>query len=85
MSNVFGKSESVSDALNTRLTCRAFLDKEVNKDTIFDILDKARRAPSGGNLQPWRVWAISGDPLKNFKQEIRAKAIENPRGRGYRV
>ena len=64
MNNIFGKSTSVSDALDTRLTCRSFLDKEINKDIIFDILDKARRAPSGGNLQPWRVWAISGDPLK---------------------
>ena len=52
MNNIFGKSTSVSDALDTRLTCRSFLDKEINKDIIFDILDKARRAPSGGNLQP---------------------------------
>ena len=66
MNNIFGKSTSVSDALDTRLTCRSFLDKEINKDIIFDILDKARRAPSGGNLQPWRVWAISGDPLKDM-------------------
>ena len=82
MNNIFGKSNSVSEALDTRLTCRAFLDKEINKDTIFDILNKARRAPSGGNLQPWRVWAISGDPLKEFKNEIRDKASQNPRGEG---
>ena len=82
MNNIFGKSESVSEALDTRLTCRAFLNKEINKDIIFDILDKARRAPSGGNLQPWKVWAISGDPLKKFKNEIREKALENPRGEG---
>ena len=82
MNNIFGKSESVSEALDTRLTCRAFLNKEINKDIIFEILDKARRAPSGGNLQPWKVWAISGDPLKKFKNEIREKALENPRGEG---
>ena len=70
MNNIFGKSSSVSEALDTRLTCRAFLDKVINKDTVFDILNKARRAPSGGNLQPWRVWAISGDPLKEFKNDI---------------
>ena len=59
MNNIFGKSSSVSEALDTRLTCRAFLEKEINKDTIFDILNKTRRAPSGGNIQSWRVWAIS--------------------------
>ena len=82
MNNIFGKSKSVSEALDTRLTCRDFLDKEINKDIIFNILDKARRAPSGGNLQPWRVWAVSGEPLKEFKQDIKKKAIENPRGEG---
>ena len=39
MNNIFGKSSSVSEALDTRLTCRAFLDKEINKDTVFDILN----------------------------------------------
>ena len=30
MNNIFGKSKSVSEALDTRLTCRDFLDKEIN-------------------------------------------------------
>ena len=78
----FGKSKSVSDALDSRMTCRAFLDTEIKKDIIFDILNKARRSPSGGNLQPWRVWVVSGDPLRKFKDDIKGKASENPRGEG---
>ena len=78
----FGKSISVSDAMDSRMTCRAFLDTEIKKDIIFEILNKARRSPSGGNLQPWRVWVVSGDPLRKFKDDIKGKASENPRGEG---
>ena len=70
MRDIYKKSKTVSEALDTRLTCRAFKSTEIKKKVIFDILDKARRAPSGGNLQPWRVWVVSGDPLKSFKEEI---------------
>lgn len=45
---------SVSDALTQRISTRAFLDKPVSENLIREILDAARRAPSGGNLQPGR-------------------------------
>jgi len=35
--------------------------------TVRDILDRAARAPSGGNLQPWRVHALAGAPLEDLK------------------
>ena len=66
MRDINKKSRTVSEALDTRLTCRAFKSTAIKKEVIFNILDKARRSPSGGNLQPWRVWVVSGDPLKNF-------------------
>ncbi|MAC09019.1 MAG: hypothetical protein CML74_04340, partial [Rhodobiaceae bacterium] len=50
MRDIYKKSKTVSEALDTRLTCRAFKSTEIKKEVIFDILDKARRAPSGGNL-----------------------------------
>lgn len=82
MRDIYKKSKTVSEALDTRLTCRAFKSTEIKKEVIFDILDKARRAPSGGNLQPWRVWVVAGEPLKSFKEEIQIKASKNPRGEG---
>ena len=82
MRDIYKKSKTVSEAIDTRLTCRAFKSTEIKKEVIFDILDKARRAPSGGNLQPWRVWVVSGEPLKSFKEEIQIKASKNPRGEG---
>ena len=43
---------NVSDALATRITCRAFRFDPVPEETVRAIIDKARYAPSGGNLQP---------------------------------
>jgi nitroreductase len=63
---------NVSDAIEHRISVRAFLDKPVPKDVIADILLKAARAPSGGNLQPWRVYALTGGPLAELKAAIAA-------------
>jgi nitroreductase len=51
---------TVSAALRQRISTRAFLPQPVAESTVREILDVARYAPSGGNLQPWRVVAIGG-------------------------
>jgi nitroreductase len=51
----------VLDAIRSRRSCRAFLPDPVSQATLEAILDVARWAPSGGNLQPWRVIAVSGE------------------------
>lgn len=48
-------------ALRSRRSCRAFLPDEVPRSTLEAILDAARWAPSGGNLQPWRVIVAAGE------------------------
>lgn len=72
----------VSEALDTRLTVRAFLDKPVPGDVIRQILEGAKRAPSGGNLQPWQVWVVGGAELDGFKALIKEKMAASPRGEG---
>jgi nitroreductase len=64
------------------MSCRAFLDTPVHADTVRAILDAARRAPSGGNLQPWWVYALAGEPLAELKAAVRAQVMTNPRGDG---
>ena len=72
----------VRDAVATRFSCRAFLPNPVPLATVRGILDRAARAPSGGNLQPWRVHALAGAPLEDLKARIRPYAPANPRGEG---
>jgi nitroreductase len=40
------------------------------------------RAPSGGNVQPWRVDALAGDKLEALKARVRARPELLPRGEG---
>ena len=63
------KSASVSDALDTRITCRQFLDTPVPEDVLQGLLTKALRSPSGGNLQPWKIHVMTGETLANFKKD----------------
>jgi nitroreductase len=50
----------ILDALRERRSCRSFRPDPVPRATLEAILEAARWAPSGGNLQPWRVIALAG-------------------------
>jgi nitroreductase len=72
----------VRDAVASRFSCRAFVPTPVPLATVREILERAARAPSGGNLQPWRVHALAGAVLEDLKARIRPHAPGNPRGEG---
>lgn len=73
---------NVSEAIDSRISARAFLDKPVPAATLRTILETAKRAPSGGNLQPWHVWVLAGDEMVRFKALIKEKLAVSPRGEG---
>jgi nitroreductase len=72
---------NVSDAIDSRISCRAYSNQPVPGEVMTAILDAARRAPSGGNVQPWWVYALSGAELAAFVGLMRQK-ISDPRGDG---
>ncbi|CAE7866522.1 cnbA [Symbiodinium microadriaticum] len=72
----------VSEALRTRKTIRAFKTDPVPLDTIKQILELAKRAPSGGNLQPWHVHVITGEPMQKLVETVFEKMPEKPMGEG---
>ncbi len=45
-------------ALRSTGSVRGFTDDTVSDETVHDILDTARFAPSGGNAQGWRVVSV---------------------------
>ena len=51
---------NVSEAIATRKTIRAFKSDPVSRKTIEEIVRLCARAPSGGNVQPWKVHALIG-------------------------
>src|SRR5262249_61915092 len=73
----------VFEAVDSRISCRWFLDKPVDQRVIRELIDKAARAASGGNLQPWRVYALTGAPLAEIKRRVAAGiADHDPRHDG---
>lgn len=73
---------TVAEAVLARRSVRAFLDRPVDRDTVAEILDIARRAPSGGNLQPWHVDVLAGPALAELKAKVRTAFAADPAGEG---
>jgi nitroreductase len=73
---------TVAEAVLARRSVRAFLDRPVDRATVEKLLDAARRAPSGGNLQPWHVDVLAGDALAELKARVRASFAASPAGEG---
>lgn len=71
---------NVSEALDSRMSCRAFLDKAVPEATVRSIIEQARRAPSGGNLQPWFVDVVTGEPLRTLLARVAERVPQHPLG-----
>lgn len=61
---------NVTQAIRQRHSVRAFLDRPIEKGTINDILDTARFAASGVNMQPWQVAVVTGKTKQNLSQKM---------------
>jgi nitroreductase len=69
----------VFEAVDSRIACRQFFDKPVDPAIVKDLITRAARAASGGNLQSWNVYALTGAPLAEFKATVRKRlATDNP-------
>lgn len=51
---------NVDKALRARISVRAFKPDPLPEALVREIIDVARYAPSGGNLQPWKLIAVAG-------------------------
>lgn len=70
----------VYEAVDTRRAVRAFSDEPVPRAVLERVLAAATRAPSGGNLQPWRVFVTAGEPLAELKRRTTARAMAGDQG-----
>jgi nitroreductase len=68
----------VSEAIETRRSVRGFLDTPVPEAVLRRVLQRAARAPSGGNLQPWRLYVLVRSELTRFKALMAARLARKP-------
>jgi nitroreductase len=55
---------TVIEAIKKRFSCRAYLDKPIEKDKLDQIFEAARQAPSAKNLQDWRFVVVTDNGVK---------------------
>jgi nitroreductase len=58
---------NVSEAVAARRSIRGYLDTPVDADLLRSIMEKAARAATGGNLQPWHIDIVYGDAMTRLK------------------
>ena len=68
----------VAEAVRKRFSTRAFKPDPVPGELVRQLIETAAQAPSGGNLQPWRVYALAGAPLAEFKAVVAAHPMGEP-------
>lgn len=69
---------NVSQAIADRRSVRAFLDKPVDTLLITDIVERAARAATGGNLQPWHIDIVHGESMAKLKAIMVEKLGKGP-------
>jgi nitroreductase len=58
---------NVSEAVDKRKSVRKFRPDPVSDETMRSLLEDASRAPSGGNVQPWRIYVVNGESIPRMK------------------
>ena len=68
----------VTQALRERRSVRAFTQQVPAAELVQQLMQDAALSASGGNMQPWRVAAISGEPLQAMLADVtRSSGEEN--------
>lgn len=76
--------DPVEHAIRSRKSVRGFLPKPVPVELIERILTVAAYAPSGSNIQPWKVHLLTGDSRDALAEALtRAHYDETPPQREY--
>jgi nitroreductase len=62
----------VDDALRARRSVRAFKPDPVPFELVAELLALASLAPSGTNIQPWKVHVVAGEVRQRLEREVLA-------------
>jgi nitroreductase len=69
----------IEQAVEQRRSVRQFLPDPVSDEVISNLLTRASWAPSGGNLQPWRIYVVNGESMVRLRAHLdSAPPLEEP-------
>ena len=64
---------NLKDIIKSRYSVRSFTKKNVDIEIIKEILQISKCAPSGGNIQPWKVYVVTG----SAKEKLIERTLSN--------
>ncbi|MYT34001.1 nitroreductase [Streptomyces sp. MspMP-M5] len=70
----------VYEAVASRRAVRGFTGAPVPRQLLERVLGAAARSPSGGNLQPWYSYVLTGSPLAELKKRTGARVAAGDTG-----
>ena len=79
-SEIFEPAPEVFAAARTRRSIRAYKPDAVPAETVREIVALGRYAPSGSNIQPWRVHVMTGATLKRVGAAIQRAFLDDEPG-----
>ncbi|MES9968536.1 MAG: nitroreductase [Candidatus Thiodiazotropha sp.] len=65
--------KTIVELLDERISTRAFLDKPVSKEVLEQILRESAKSPSGSNMQPWKVYVLTGEKKADLTNTVKNK------------
>lgn len=68
---------TVESALAERHSARAFTAQKPDGQWVKSLLEQAGQSASAGNLQPWKVIALTGAPLQEVIAAVQASEAED--------
>ena len=70
---------NVTEAVRERRSVRQFTSRPVPDELLRGLVETAARAPSGGNLQPWRIYVVNGEAMPRLRAHLAAQPpIDDP-------
>ncbi len=83
--DLFRPAADVFEAAQTRRSIRAYKPDPVPLETVREIVALGRCAPSGSNIQPWRVHVLTGSALKRVSDAMMREFLnDEPERRDYK-
>ena len=61
---------NIIDAIQKRQSIRSFEEREVSQKLIKEILNISKLAPSGGNTQPWKIYVLNKEIMKELELAV---------------
>ena len=72
-------STTVTDAVMSRRSIRAFSDRPVPLSILQQVMETARWTPSGCNFQPWEGAILTGEPLRQLQEKMKVTPPQDPK------